>query len=75
MPQDSAEPKTGGESRRRFLAKLGLGAAALALVSSPFLRLGRGNSGQSPETADGFPEEDSIFHPAQDPRQDPRRKS
>ena len=74
-PQKLAQPTSGGESRRSFLAKLGLGAAALAAVSAvPFLRLGRGNTGQSSESSGGFPDQSSIFHPAQDPRLDPRRK-
>ncbi len=66
-------PKS-GESRRSFLAKLGIGAAALALVAGP-LSAFRGNSSNNGETArsQDFPGEDSIFHPAVDPRQDPRR--
>ena len=62
-----------GESRRSFLAKLGIGAAALALVAAPLSAL-RGNSnGNSAAMNQEFPGEDSIFHPAVDPRQDPRR--
>ncbi len=64
---------SGRETRRSFLAKLGLGAAVLAAVSAlPFLRPGKGLG--STESSGGFPGEDSIFHPAQDPRQDPRRR-
>ena len=71
--QNASQPNTRGESRRSFLKKLGLGAVALAVVSSvPFLR---GGSKQSKGTSGGFPGEDSIFPPAQDPRSDPRRKS
>ena len=71
--QDASQPNTQGESRRSFLKKLGLGAAVLAVLSSvPFLR---GGSKQSQGTSGSFPGEDSIFHPAQDPRSDPRRKS
>ncbi len=70
---ESGKPSARGESRRSFLAKLGLGAAALAVVSSvPFLR---GGSNKSKGASAGFPGEESIFHPAQDPRLDPRRKS
>ena len=75
MAKDPAELTTGSESRRSFLAMLGLGAAALALLSTPFNRLGKGDSGPSTAMSDAFPGEDSIFHPAQDPRLDPRRKS
>ena len=61
-----------GESRRSFLAKLGIGAAALALAAGPWRGLAgrRGAMARSQE----FPDADSIFHPAADPRQDPRRR-
>ena len=76
MPKESVDHTSGQESRRSFLTKLGLGAAALAAASAvPFFRLGKGNSGDSPEVSEDFPGEDSIFHPARDPRQDPRRNS
>ncbi len=72
LRNDSGKQTPSGETRRSFLAKLGLGAAAIAAASAvPFLRLGKGARGL--ESSDGFPNEDSIFHPAQDPRQDPRR--
>ena len=62
-----------GESRRSFLAKLGIGAAALALVAGSLSAL-RGNSNNSSAAMNQeFPDEDSIFHPAVDPRKDPRR--
>ena len=63
-----------GESRRSFLAKMGIGAAALALVAGSLsaLRGGSGNNSAASMTQE-FPGEDSIFHPAVDPRQDPRR--
>lgn len=71
-PAEQSGPKS-GESRRSFLAKLGIGAAALALVAGP-LSAFRGNSnGSSAAVNQEFPDEDSIFHPAVDPRQDPRR--
>ena len=72
-PAEQNNPKT-GESRRSFLAKLGIGAAALALVAGPLSAL-RGNSNSSAAAMNQeFPGEDSIFHPAVDPRNDPRRK-
>ena len=58
-----------GQTRRSFLAKMGLGAAALALVGGP---LGIRSNKQKVATQE-FPGEDSIFHPASDPRKDPRR--
>ena len=68
MPQEYVEPTIAKESRRSFLAKLGVGAAALAAISFPFLRLGRRDSDQTSTATDPFPGEDSIFHPARDPR-------
>lgn len=69
---ESTKPAKSGESRRSFLAKLGIGAAALALVAGPLRGLASrgGPTAQSRE----FPGEDSIFHPAVDPRRDPRRR-
>ena len=63
-----------GESRRSFMAKLGIGAAALALVTGGLATL-RGSGSNSNGNARNieFPDEDSIFHPASDPRADPRR--
>ena len=62
-----------GETRRSFLAKMGLGAAALAIVGGPFGMLGRFRGDDEKSDTDDFPNEDSIFHPASDPRRDPRR--
>ena len=59
------------ESRRSFLVKLGIGMAAIAGVSAGLVRLGGNSSTGTGE----FPGPDSIFHPAQDPRTDPRRQS
>ena len=71
-PAEQNNPQS-GESRRSFLAKLGIGAAALALVAGPLSAL-RGNSGNGASAVNQeFPDEDSIFHPASDPRMDPRR--
>ena len=73
MSIESSEPVTGSQTRRGFLAKLGLGVATAAAVSLPFA-LGRRNSDSTATaSAQEFPGEDSIFHPAQDPRTDPRR--
>ena len=61
-----------GATRRRFLGVLGIGAAAVAIVAGTGL-LGRpkGNAGAADD--DAFPGPGSIFHPARDPRTDPRR--
>ena len=74
MPKETAGPTTTRESRRSFLTKLGLGTAALAAVASPlgWLRLRKSDS--TPDMSKVFPGEDSIFHPASDPRLDPRRQ-
>ena len=68
MPKEPLEPTHTGESRRGFLTKLGLGAAALAAISLPLFRLGRRDPGHTSQSSDPFPGEDSIFHPARDPR-------
>ena len=57
-------------SRRRFLGALGLGVAGAALVGGMLSMVRRDKVS---EAASEFPGPDSIFHPAQDPRQDPRR--
>ena len=70
VADSSSQGKPAGQTRRSFLAKLGVGVAALTVVSSGLGRFGRKPAaGQSNE----FPGPDSIFHPAQDPRTDPRR--
>lgn len=72
MPQPIDNPagaKT--PTRRRFLAVLSIGAAAVALVAGAgFWARPKANAAT---TADPFPGPGSIFHPAQDPRTDPRR--
>ncbi|MEC9279487.1 MAG: hypothetical protein VX947_01175 [Chloroflexota bacterium] len=70
MSVESSESVTGSQSRRGFLAKLGLGVAA---VSLPFTLGRRDSDSTAAAAAQEFPGEDSIFHPAQDPRTDPRR--
>ena len=65
-PSGTTSTDKGLETRRSFLGKLGLGAAALAAVSAiPFLKLGQ-NASRRDSVA--FPGEDSIFHPRQDPK-------
>ena len=65
-----------GESRRSFLAKLGVGAAAVALVAGPLSVVrGLGSNNNANAMNVEFPDEDSIFHPASDPRRDPRRNN
>jgi hypothetical protein len=70
LSKNTLESKDGG-NRRSFLVKMGIGIAALAGVSVGLVRPGV----KQPTTSDEFPGPDSIFHPAQDPRQDPRRQS
>ncbi len=66
--------RTSGESRRSFLVKLGIGAAALALAAGSLSAIRGGSSNRSQNaSSQEFPGEDSIFHPGSDPRQDPRR--
>ena len=70
----AAEPNqtvSGDPSRRSFLVKLSLGMVALAGMSLGALRFGGKDASASTQE---FPGPDSIFHPAQDPRQDPRRR-
>ena len=74
MSEESSEPSPSGESRRSFLAKLGLGAAAVAVAAGSLTRLGGSGGKQDDQASNDFPGEDSIFHPARDPRTDPRRK-
>ena len=74
MSNQPEKPESARETRRSFLAKLGIGVAALAAVSLPFSRLARGKGEPREGGAQAFPGEDSIFHPASDPRLDPRRK-
>ena len=69
MPElNESAPK--GTSRRRFLGVLGVGIAGAALVAG-LMPFGRRN--QTAEAANEFPGPGSMFHPAQDPRTDPRR--
>ena len=69
MPEQNTNAAK-GTSRRRFLGVLGIGVAGAAVVASmmPF-----GRRSQPAEAASEFPGPGSMFHPAQDPRSDPRR--
>ena len=75
MANETEPQQRSGETRRSFLAKMGLGAAALAIVGGPLGMLGRFRGGQDKAASQDFPSEDSIFHPASDPRRDSRRNS
>ncbi len=73
MPKDPSEPKSDRQSRRSFLGKLGLAVAGMAGASFLVSSLGRGANKEAASMTQEFPDEDSIFHPASDPRLDPRR--
>ena len=73
MPKDQSETISGQQSRRSFLGKLGLGLAGIAGASFLLSSLGRRSSKEAASLAQDFPDEDSIFHPAKDPRLDSRR--
>ena len=68
MANENEPQQKSGQSRRSFLAKMGLGAAALAVVGGPLGMLGRFRGNQENAASQDFPDEDSIFHPASDPR-------
>ena len=68
MPKNHTDPNGDRQSRRSFLAKLGLGVAAAAIASLPLGNRGRKAAEPAAGVYPGFPGEDSIFHPAQDPR-------
>ena len=72
MANEIEPQQKSGQTRRSFLAKMGLGAAAFAFIGGPLGMLGLRNDKKKAEIQD-FPGEDSIFHPAKDPRQDSRR--
>ena len=70
VANNPSQTKPPGQSRRSFLAKLGVGAAALTVISSGLMRFTRKPTGAA---SNEFPGPGSIYHPAQDPRTDPRR--
>ena len=73
MPKDQSEPKGARQSRRSFLGKLGLALAGMAGATFLLSSLGRGANKEAAGLIQEFPDRDSIFHPASDPRVDPRR--
>ena len=73
MLEDQSEPKSVRQSRRSFLGKLGLALAGVAGASFLLSSLGRGANKEAASLTQEFPDGDSIFHPAKDPRLDPRR--
>ena len=72
-PGNKATENKPGESRRSFLAKMSLGVAAVAIAGGPLGMLGRFRGKHEAAANQEFASEDSIFHPASDPRNDPRR--
>ena len=75
MANEIEPQQRSGQTRRSFLVKMGLGLGALAIVGGPLGMLGRFRGKQEKAASQDFPDESSIFHPASDPRQDPRRNS
>ena len=68
MPKNHSKTNGDRQSRRNFLAKLGLGVAVAAIASLPFGNRVRKAAEPASGAYPDFPGEDSIFHPAQDPR-------
>ena len=73
MSNQPEDKEAARQSRRNFLTKLGIGAAALGATVLPIPRQKKRSGVEPPAEAQEFPDKDSIFHPASDPRQDPRR--
>ena len=73
MANEKEPQQKSGETRRSFLAKMGLGAAALAIVGGPLGMIGRFRGSENKAASQDFPSEDSIFRPASDPHRDSRR--
>ncbi len=73
MANENKKINQGGQTRRSFLAKMGIGVAALAIVGGPLGMVSRIRGEHQSTDSREFPDETSIFHPASDPRQDPRR--
>lgn len=81
-PHKGSEPRSPESdptwhSRRSFLAKLTLGTLGVAAATGVFAPLSgllRGDKSKASDASQEFPGPDSIFHPASDPRLDPRRK-
>ena len=73
MPVEPSDTNAKHRSRRSFLSKIGLGAVVAAVASLPIAGRGASTASANGDSVSDFPGEDSIFHPAQDPRLDPRR--
>ena len=71
---EAADLNLARQSRRGFIGMLGLGAVAVTGLSAPFWGILRRRGSQQTARDQEFPGPDSIFHPARDPRLDPRRK-
>ena len=72
MEKHLSDSNSSRHSRRGFLARVGIGVVAAAAASLPF---GLFRSDPAKASGEGFPGKGSIFHPASDPRLDPRRKN
>ena len=72
MEKHRADSNSSRHSRRGFLARMGIGVVAAAAASLPF---GPFRSGPAEASGEAFPGRSSIFHPASDPRLDPRREN
>ena len=70
MEINKASSKVKRQSRRSFLGQLGVGVVGIATLSSGLLGFAKHKS-EMPSNE--FPGPDSMFHPAVDTRQDPRR--
>ena len=74
MPSDNGHDHPQTYSRRSFLGKLSLGLAAIA-GAGYFLKGHIFPGGQGDDNSyDGFPPEDSIFHPREDVLERMRRR-
>ena len=73
MTEDPSQNEPARQSRRRFLGKIGLALDGIAGASFLVSSLGRGANKEAAGLTQEFPDGDSIFHPASDPRLDPRR--
>ncbi len=72
MANEIETQQKSGQTRRSFLAKMGLSVTAFAFFGGPLGMLGLRNQQKKAEIQE-FHGEDSIFHPARDPRLDSRR--
>ena len=70
MEINRASSKGKRQTRRSFLGQLGIGVVGIETLSSGLLGFAK-HKQEMPSNE--FPGPDSMFHPASDPRQDPRR--